>query len=92
MSLAIIISSLLANLFTKFIKPSKTNFQTQEELDGRKTAIRGLNAFFGLVVLAITTIALGVELPADQVGTYIEIIVSTVITYFSSQQFYSMVK
>ena len=92
MSISIIIAALVSNILTSIVKPAKKMHFDQETLDARKTAVRAISAMFGLIMLLVSTHLLGEDLPQDQVGAYVELIIGTVVTYLSSQQVYTMVK
>lgn len=88
---SILISSLVANFITRFVKPPKVHL-TQNQLVDRKYQIRVLNAVFGLVVLVVSYSLTGGELDMDQVSTYVEIIFGFLITFLTSQGFYFLPK
>ena len=92
MEIAIVISALVANLITKFVKPSKTGLFSQEELEARKTVVRIINAFLGLAALVLATLVAGEELDPAQVSTYVEVLVGGAVTFFASQGGYALFK
>ena len=86
-----IIASLLANLITKFAKPSKLGL-TQDEMENRKTLVRILNAVFGLIGVIAFTLLTGGELDATALNTYIEVIVSAGMAFAMSQGMFFLSK
>lgn len=92
MGITIIIASLLANLITKFAKPEKLEFLSEEQRGERKVIIRVLNAVAGIVMAVCSYMLLGVELDVTQVQTYIEIIITGILTFGASQGWYFLSK
>lgn len=90
MEIAIVISALIANIITKMVKPSKAQLYSQEELDARKLAVRVINAGLGLAGVIVATLVAGEELPVDQVGTYVEVLVGGAATFLASQGGYAL--
>ena len=92
MEFAIIISALIANIFTKIIKPAKTELMTASEIESRKSTLRVVNAVLGIVALLSATAITGVPLDVTTLQSFIEVIVAFAITFISSQGMYFMAK
>ena len=91
MELIIIISAFLANLVTKFIKPAKVGL-TEEEMATRSLLVRIINAIVGIVIMVATVILTGGTIDTTQITTYIEIILTGIVTFATSQGMYLLVK
>ena len=91
MEIVIIISAFLANLITKFAKPAKVGL-TEDEMAVRSLWVRVINAVAGLVMVIVTYLLVGGDIDTTQIQTYIEIILTGIVTFATSQGMYFLVK
>lgn len=91
MEIVIIVSAFLANLITKFAKPAKVGL-TEDQMATRALLVRIINAVAGLVVVIATYLLVGGDIDMTQIQTYIEIILTGIITFATSQGMYFLVK
>lgn len=92
--LAVVASGFVANLVTGMFKPGtehKLNL-TQEEIDARKTLIRGFNLMLTVPGLFLSAWLLGEPLDVTSLGSAIETAGTVFITFLFSQGTYFLTK
>jgi len=87
MELVVIISSLFANLITKWFKP-KDEVLSEEQKNVRKFAIRIFNAGAGIVLFIVTANVLNEPIDTATLQGMIETLGGLALTYLSSQGAY----
>lgn len=92
--LAIVIAGLLANVVTTMIKPGgeMKPLLSQEELDARKTLVRGINLVAGLVTVLASSWLLGEPLDVTSVESSVGALATIIVTFLFSQGTYFLTK
>lgn len=91
MEIAILLSALFSNLLTKLVK-GRNQALTYEEIVARRSILRGLNAFFGLLLMIAYAVFLGDPIDGNAVQGAFAVIGSTLVTFATSQGLYHITK
>lgn len=92
MGIEVIISALIANVFTSFSKPGKSHSFTEEDQAARKTVIRIMNAVFALIALVATSWISGESLNVSEASGLAESLVTLIVTFLTGQGGYALIK
>ena len=92
MGIEVLISSLVANLITKYAKPTSPASFSDEDIQARKDVIRGMNALVGLAMLVGTSWFLGSPLDVSSIESAVNTVVTVAVTFFASQGQYLLGK
>lgn len=90
--LSILLSGVIANAVTSWVKPPAGYQVSQESIDARKSLIRGLNFVVGAVMAIVSAWVLGEPLDISSVSSSFNSALQIVITYAFSQGMYHIVK
>lgn len=88
MEVTVLIASLLANLVTKWFKPSEDEMDYDIDPESRKTIIRVINAVLGIVALLVTSAVMDTPLDTSSLQGLFETIVAVGVTFLTSQGAY----
>lgn len=92
--LAIVLSGLIANALTAAIKPGEDYKLdlTQEELDARKTLVRGINLVLGIVMTVVGAWVVGEPIDVTNLESSVSAVVTMFVTFTFSQGAYFLLK
>lgn len=92
LELIVVVSGLVSNFITNLVKPSDNYVVSQEDIDARKTLVRGINLAFGALTLIAGTWLLGEPLDVSSLSDMLTSLVSIILTFAVSQSAYHLNK
>jgi len=82
------IAALIIRAITSMVKPTKTDTLSPEEQLLRRKAIRAFVGISSATAMVMSAVFVGDDLDLDQLQTYIELTISTAVTYYSANGLY----
>lgn len=82
------IAALIIRAITSMVKPTKTDTLSPEELLLRRKAIRAFVAICSAIAMVLSAIFAGDQLDLAQLQTYVELAISTAVTYYTANGLY----